>query len=125
MTTFFHVSPSSGVPIYRQLLEQVERMIISGQLKPDELLPSVRQIASTLDVNPMTVSKAYSLLEDRGLIVRLRGKGMAVASQDETITNQERMKMLSPLIDELITQAKQLGVSKEQLLLLIKQKSED
>lgn len=125
MTTFFHVSPSSGVPIYRQLLEQVERMIISGQLKPDELLPSVRQIASTLDVNPMTVSKAYSLLEDRGLIVRLRGKGMAVASQDETITNQERMKMLSPLIDELITQAKQLGVSKEQLLLLIKEKSED
>ena len=57
------VAPSSGVPIYRQLMDQIRGLIASQRLEAGELLPSVRQVAQQLQVNPMTVSKAYSLLE--------------------------------------------------------------
>ena len=59
----FQLSPSSGEPIYRQLIAQIKRMIASGQLKAGEYLPSVRQLATDLEVNPMTISKAYGFLE--------------------------------------------------------------
>src|SRR5829696_5019926 len=77
---FLQVSPTSGVPIYRQLLDQIRSQIASGRLPADSFLPSVRQLAQQLQVNPMTVSKAYSLLERDGLVELLRGQGMRVKS---------------------------------------------
>src|SRR3954469_7292292 len=75
---FLQVSPTSGVPIYRQLLDQIRAQVASGRLPPDQFLPSVRQLAQQLQVNPMTVSKAYSLLERDGLVELGRGQGMRV-----------------------------------------------
>lgn len=75
----FQIHPSSGVPIYRQLMDQVRTLIAAGRLSADEMLPSVRQIAEDLQINPMTVSKAYSLLERDGVLERVRGQGMRVA----------------------------------------------
>jgi len=69
----FNISPSSGVPIYKQLFNQIERMVLSGYFAQGDTLPSVRQVAADLEVNPMTVSKAYGLLEERGYLTRLRG----------------------------------------------------
>ena len=77
----FVLNPQSGVPIYRQILEQVRRMVASGQLAPGAELPSVRDLALKHAVNPMTISKAYSLLEAEGLLERNRGRPMTVASQ--------------------------------------------
>ena len=73
-----NVSPTSGVPIYRQLMDQVRAQIAGGRLAPGEFLPSVRQVAEELEVNPMTVSKAYSLLEQDGVVELVRGQGMRV-----------------------------------------------
>src|SRR5579872_7379367 len=77
-TTFppriFILQPSSGVPIYRQLIDQVRRMVTSGQLTAGMELPSVREVAAEYTVNPTTISKAYSLLESEGLLQRHRGK---------------------------------------------------
>ena len=70
----FTLDPHSGVPIYRQLLEQVRRLVASGQLKAGSELPSVRDLALAHAVNPMTISKAYSLLEAEGLLQRNRGR---------------------------------------------------
>ena len=70
----FIVNPQSGTPIYRQLVEQVRRLILSGQLAPGTALPSVRELALEHAVNPMTISKAYAILESEGLLVRNRGK---------------------------------------------------
>jgi GntR family transcriptional regulator len=75
----FSVHPSSGVPIYRQLIDQVEAMIAGGRLVPGDTLPSVRDMASELGINMMTVSKAWAKLEATGLLERSRGKGMVVA----------------------------------------------
>ena len=77
----FILNPQSGIPIYRQLLEQVRRMVASGQLAPGAELPSVRELALKHAVNPMTVSKAYSLLEAEGLLERNRGRPMTVANR--------------------------------------------
>src|SRR5437899_391536 len=74
------VSPVSGVPIYRQLVEQIRAQVVGGRLEAGEFLPSVRQVAEELAVNPMTVSKAYSLLEKDEVVELVRGQGMRVTA---------------------------------------------
>jgi GntR family transcriptional regulator len=77
----FQIKPSSGIPIYRQIMDQTIRMVASGHLKAGDELPSLRQVAGHFEINPMTISKAYSLLEAMGVLERVRGKAMVVASQ--------------------------------------------
>lgn len=112
----FAVNPSSGVPIYRQLMDQVRAMIASGLLVNGDLLPSVRQMADELDVNMMTVSKAWSRLEAEGLLERVRGTGMRVAPPTSGGTVRERKSDLTPLADPLVTRGQQLGLTDEQIL---------
>ena len=76
----FRVAPSSGVPIFRQIIDQVAALVASGVLKAGDMLPSTRELARVLEVNMMTVSKAYSRLEADGLVERVRGTGMRVAA---------------------------------------------
>lgn len=105
----FSLNPQSGIPIYRQLMEQARRMISSGQLRPGDALPSVRELATTHAVNPMTISKAYSLLEAEGLLERQRGKAMLVANLNGLAENKkERLERLQPAIQQLMIAAEQL-----------------
>jgi GntR family transcriptional regulator len=105
----FTLNPTSGLPIYRQLMEQVRRLISSGQLRPGAVLPSVRELALEHAVNPMTISKAYGLLEAEGLLERQRGKAMLVAAQPKPReTRSERLARLQPAIEQLVTEARQL-----------------
>ena len=76
----FSLHPGSGIPIYRQLVEQVRRLIAGGQLPPGAELPSVRDLAVQYAVNPMTISKAYACWRPKGLLERNRGKPMTVAA---------------------------------------------
>lgn len=117
-----NISPSSGVPIYKQVFSQIERMIINGHYASGKTLPSVRQLASTLQVNPMTISKAYGLLEERGFVTRLRGRGMVVAQQSQTLSAQGRMDMLNEMIDKLIDEAGLMGVPHDKLHQLLLQR---
>lgn len=112
----FAVNPSSGVPIYRQLMDQVRAMIASGQLVSGDLLPSVRQMADELNINMMTVSKAWNRLEAEGLLERERGTGMRVAPPASGGTVRERKLDLTPLADPLVTRGQQLGLTDEQIL---------
>jgi len=75
---FLSVDPSSGFPVYRQIMEQVRRMIVAGRLTPGEKLPSIRDLAATLQINPLTVGKAYTELERGGIVEMRRGLGMYV-----------------------------------------------
>lgn len=108
----FVLNPSSGVPIYRQLLEQVRRMVASGQLPPGTELPSIRDLAVRYAVNPMTVSKAYVLLEAEGLLARHRGRPMTVAERPEPKARKaQRVQQLAPHVDALVLAARQLQLS--------------
>jgi len=111
----FDVHPSSGVPIYRQLMEQVLALIVGGQARTGEMLPSVRELAAALGVNMMTVSKAYARLEAEGLVERVRGKGMAVRDLQPQGSVAERSAELRPLLEQAVLRARQLGLSDDQL----------
>jgi len=115
-TSNFQVNVSSGVPIYRQLMDQVRALVASGRLAEGDLLPSVRQVAKDLQVNQMTVSKAYSLLERDGVVERVRGQGMRVHQTTPRGTIKERQKELRPLLEQVATQAYQLALTREQVL---------
>lgn len=113
----FILNPQSGIPIYRQLIDQVRRMIVGGQLKAGDDLPSVRELALEHAVNPMTISKAYSMLEVEGLLVRQRGKPMQVAADNpSTQTRESRLAHLRPHLDNLVVAAKQLEISDNELM---------
>jgi GntR family transcriptional regulator len=113
----FQINPSSGVPIYRQLMDQVRTLIGAGRLTEGAMVPSVRQIAEGLQINPMTVSKAWSVLERDGVLERVRGQGMRVlAAAKPRATVKERQQALQPLLEQVVIQAAQLSLSREQVL---------
>lgn len=113
----FTLNPQSGIPIYRQLAEQIRRMVAGGQLQAGDELPSVRELALEHAVNPMTISKAYSLLEVEGLLIRQRGKPMQIAPQKKSqLSEQARLQHLLPHLEQLVVVARQLEIADEQLL---------
>src|SRR5688572_24415839 len=117
---FLQVSPTSGVPIYRQLLDQIRAQIASGRLPPDAFLPSVRQLAKQLQVNPMTVSKAYSLLERDGLVELARGQGMRVRPPAPSANGKTQRQVLLPLLEQVAATARQLSLSPDEVISLLK-----
>ena len=118
----FILNPNAGEPIYRQLVEQIRRLIAGGQLLPGTEMPSVRELASNNAINPMTISKAYSLLEAEGLLERQRGKPMTVAKlSGKQEDEQSRIIRILPQITQLVQAAKQLQISDDQLLRAIAQ----
>jgi GntR family transcriptional regulator len=98
-----------GVPIYRQVIEQVRRQIMAGQLNEGQQLDSVRELAAQLRVNPMTISKAYALLEIEGLVERRRGIGLFVAN----VRERQKEKTKAMLLEEILKKAAVMAVQFE------------
>jgi DNA-binding transcriptional regulator YhcF (GntR family) len=122
----FILNPQSGTPIYRQLLEQARRLIASGKLTPGTPLPSVRELAVEHAVNPMTISKAYAMLEAEGLLERNRGKPMTVAAQAKAQTPlRDRLRELDDEVEQLVLAARQLQVGKRDVMELLDKKWRD
>ena len=115
--SLFSIATGSSEPIYRQLVEQVRRLSASGQLRPGDEMPSVREIAQALALNPMTVSKAYSLLEMEGVLARRRGVGMVVAAAAST-QPADRAGLLRPTLERAAVEARQLELDPETVLSL-------
>jgi GntR family transcriptional regulator len=113
----FVLNAQSGVPIYRQLVEQITRLIAGGHLAPGATLPSVRELALEHTVNPMTISKAYALLEADGLLERQRGKPMRVAARRRPQAGlAERLGQLEGSVEQLVLAARQLEIGKKDLV---------
>lgn len=111
------IQPNAPEPIYRQIVEQLRRLIAGGQLLAGELLPSVREVAGFHAINPMTVSRAYGLAESEGLLERLRGKGMAVAAvRRASQSENQRLALLEPQLLELARHARELELSADPVL---------
>ena len=105
------IQPSSVEPIYRQIAQQLRRLIAGGRLAQGEEIPSVRDVAVRHAINPMTVSRAYGQLEAEGLLERRRGKGMVVAAQrGRAQTADRRLQQLLPRLEELARHARELGL---------------
>ncbi|MBE2291471.1 MAG: GntR family transcriptional regulator [Xanthomonadaceae bacterium] len=117
-----HVDPASPEPIYRQIAEQLRRLVAAGQLRPGDGLPSVREVAAAHAINPMTVSRAYSQLEAEGVLERLRGKGMAVAARDNRGGSlAARMQLLEPVLREAARHSRELELPADRVLARLRQ----
>jgi GntR family transcriptional regulator len=118
----FSINTGSSEPIYRQLVEQVRRRIAAGQLVAGQEIPSVRELAQTLAVHPMTVSKAFSLLEAQGLLERRRGLSMVVAAQHtQARPSASRVELLRPSLEKAASESRQLELTSAQALKLFQQ----
>ena len=112
----FQIDAHSGIPIYRQIVDQIRRLVHSGKLSAGGKIPSVRDVALKHAVNPMTVSKAYGLAEKEGLLLRRRGKPMEVAVQaSPSVSASSRLSELEPLMQQLTEAAKQLNLGSKQV----------
>ncbi|MEQ1513249.1 MAG: GntR family transcriptional regulator [Lysobacteraceae bacterium] len=120
-TVILHIQPQSPEPIYRQIGDQIRRLVAGGQLTPGTVLPSVRDVAATYAINPMTVSKAYSQLEAEGVLERLRGKGMAVASKGTEAAAIDRWRLIDPALQAVARQARDLELEPEAVLARLEQ----
>ena len=114
----FSITPGSAEPIYRQLIDQVRRLVAGGQLAPGDALPSVREVAHSLAVNPMTVSKAYGLLEVEGLVERRRGLGMIVADRPRMAQGGGREALLRPTLERAAREARELELDPDTVIAL-------
>ena len=118
---YFQINPTSGVPIYRQIYDQVKIGIAMGKFTAGEFLPSIRDVSKSLEVNPMTVSKAYSLLEKSGIIEFVRGQGMRIPVQADNVTIPDMIQdRLILLIREVVNSARQLSLDQESVLTKLK-----
>ena len=108
---------NDGAPIYRQLKERVIAMMLEGELKPGDALPSVRQVAAEYQLNPITVSRAYQELADEALVEKRRGLGMYVTEEaSKKLLATERQRFLTEEWPRIRAQIKALGLSLETLI---------
>lgn len=113
------ISLQDGVPIYRQIVNQVKYLIASGQLDADEELPPIRALAEQLVVTPNTVVKAYGELESAGLVYKRRGAGTFVADVKSPLARKEQKRILTQRADALLTEASQLKFTFDEVLELL------
>lgn len=113
MSVLIVVDPHSGVPVYRQLIDQVKFHVASGLLAPGEELPSTRALSSELGINPMTISKAYSYLEREGVVERRPGRPLVVAEMDDAEARERKIDRLREAMAPVATMARQLGIDPE------------
>jgi GntR family transcriptional regulator len=122
---FLHLNPQSGVPVYRQMVQQLKERIATGQLAANDQLPSVRDLSAELHINPLTAAKAYQFLERDGLVEFRRGQGTFVTANREKPSKAQRQKLIQHAVDQVVSESLHLGLSLDQLQQLIRKSYEN
>jgi GntR family transcriptional regulator len=117
----FRLDGHSGVPVYRQLIDQVQAAVAAGALATGDQLPTVRQVAVDLAINPNTVSRAYREMEIRGMLDTQQGTGTFVADRKIEYSKDERERMLGQLAGEFVSRAGAAGFTLKQLMKALKE----
>lgn len=120
----WHVEYNSGIPVYRQIINQASAAVAAGAFKPGDQLPTIRALSERLNVNPNTVAKAYRELELKGFIVSERGSGSFVQTRPAAFTPgaREKKTKLKDLYRRLLAEAASNGLTESELLNFIKEK---
>ena len=114
------INTNDGVPIYRQIANQIRYMVASSLLQPGEEISPVRTLALALNVTPNTVVKAYDELQAAGVIFKRRGAGTYISDEQSPLADRERRRIIEARIDALLAEAHQLDFSAQDLLELIR-----
>lgn len=120
-----HVSSSTGIPLYLQVESQLKNAIAAGALKRDDLLPSVRKLATELRINPNTVARAYQNLERDGVIRTVPGGGTYVADNVPGLLKSEKLKRLRPFATQIAVEGSHLRLTREEILKLVQEALEE
>jgi len=116
---FFLIDPSGGVPIYEQVVRQIKFAVAGRVVKPGELVPSVREVARQLAVNPNTVARAYRQLQADGVLEPVRGMGLQVAGTAPDICRRERLELIRRRLREVLTEARQSRLRDDEIRELV------
>lgn len=118
------IDNASNRPVYRQIIDQIKRDIAMGRLVKDEKLPTVRQLAAQLAINPNTIAKAYRQLESEGIIVTRPGAGAFIANLDSNLSRAVRKRLLSDELERIAVEAFHMQIDRETLLELFNNAAE-
>ncbi|MDX8360485.1 MULTISPECIES: GntR family transcriptional regulator [Bacillaceae] len=110
------VSLNSKLPIYSQIVEQIENQILTGHLKEGELLPSIRNLAQNLKISVITTKRAYDELEKKGLLTSVAGKGTFVSGNTKELIREDKCRGLENQLMQVIMKSKVLGINREELI---------
>jgi GntR family transcriptional regulator len=116
---FFHIDPTNGLAIYEQVARQVVFAVAGGALAPGEIVPSVREVAREIAVNPNTVARAYRELQARGVLEPVRGTGLAVTQGAVAKCREDRLRMIRARLQQVLVEAKQSRLDHQQLQALV------
>ena len=109
------INNSTMQPIYEQITDQIKSMIISGELKEHDILPSVRSLSKELKISALTAKKAYDVLENEGFLITVHGKGSFVASTNQELLMEEHRKEVEADLEMAIQKGKRCGMTSEEL----------
>lgn len=109
------ISNSSGKPIYEQIVSQIKNMILAGELKPGDALPSMRFLAKELHISVITTKRAYEDLERDGFITTMVGRGSFVAESNTEVLKEEQLRIVEQKLEDAVEHARKSGVSLEEL----------
>lgn len=119
-----HISTGDGVPIYLQIANQVKYLVASGRLAPGDEIPPIRVLAHQLLVNPNTVARAYLELEREGVVQKRHGSGTYISDAGSPLARKDRLRILTERVDALLAEARHLEVDAQELLRLIRERSQ-
>lgn len=112
---FINIDASSGLPIYLQIVSHIKAAIATRRLAPEDPLPSVRQLATELRVNPNTVARAYLDLEIEGVIYKRQGHGTFVSAQGVEMSKRERRRAVARHLEKAVVESVHLGLDEEEM----------
>lgn len=118
---WFNVDQRSSTPIYQQLVEGVKEAVARGVLASGDKLPSVRELAAQITINPNTIAKAYQELEREGIIETLRGRGTFVAARGTQVNREGKKKMIKGMLEKILVEAYYMQVDEAELLALLEE----
>lgn len=118
---FLQINPSLSLPIYAQIVEQIRLGLASGMVAPGEHLPSIRELAMRLRVNPNTVARAYRELEREGMVKTVRGKGVYVSQRNDILNQREKKRILAQRLNLALLDAYHLGMDMDKVREILEQ----
>jgi GntR family transcriptional regulator len=122
---YLRLNYQSGEAIYRQIVEQVKYKVASGELSPGQRLPSIRELAKQLKINPRTVVKSYEELRAAGLAVMRQGQGVFITENQALASAKTRQKTIADLTRRMFSEAMRIGADKEEILRIVNETAQE
>ena len=122
---YLRLNYQSGEAIYRQVVEQIKYKVASGELIPGQRLPSIRELAKQLKINPRTVVKVYEELRSAGLVVMRQGQGVFVTENQATAPAKSRRKIIEGMARRMFAEAMRIGADKQEVFSIVKETAKD